>query len=139
MRKEKKCIIQKFTHMWRRWGAPQIFVLAFIGELEKQINIKKTVEKNWKICLEILSFYTYMCTINEGHMIHGSWNIRCDRQKLLLFWVIFRPFSPQRTRKIKILKLKETPGDIIILLILHISTINYNHMMYGSWNMVHDR
>ena len=30
--------------MWRRWGTPQNFFLAFIDELEKQIIIKKTVE-----------------------------------------------------------------------------------------------
>ena len=47
-----------------------------------------------KICLEILSFYTYMWKINEDHMIHNSWNIRCDRQNFLSFWAIFCPFSP---------------------------------------------
>ena len=93
-------------------------------------------EKKWKKCLEILSFYTYMCTINEDHMIYGSWNIRCDRQKFLSFWAIFCPFSPLTTWKIKILTLKKTPGDIIIL---HICTINDNHMMYGSWGMERNR
>ena len=32
-------IIQKITHMWRRWGTPQNFFLKFIDELEKQIII----------------------------------------------------------------------------------------------------
>ena len=36
--------LKKITHMWRRWGTPQNFFLAFIDELEKQIIIKKTVE-----------------------------------------------------------------------------------------------
>ena len=36
-------IRSKITYMWRRWGTPQNFFLAFIDELEKQI-IKKTVE-----------------------------------------------------------------------------------------------
>ena len=35
---------KKIAHMWRRWGTPQNFFLAFIDELEKQIIIKKTVE-----------------------------------------------------------------------------------------------
>ena len=30
--------------MWRMWGTPKNFFLAFIDELEKQIIIKKTVE-----------------------------------------------------------------------------------------------
>ena len=59
-----------------------------------------------------------------------------DRQNLLSFWVTFCPFSPLKIQKIKILKLKETPGDIIIL---HICTINGNHMMYSSSDMEHNR
>ena len=35
-----------------------------------------------------------MCTTNEDHTIHGSWNIRCDRQKFSTFWPIFLPFQP---------------------------------------------
>ena len=37
-------VFQKITHMWRRCGTPQNFVLTFIDEFEKQIIIKKTVE-----------------------------------------------------------------------------------------------
>ena len=77
-----------------------------------------------------------MCTINEDHRIYGSWNIRCERHKFLSFWAISCPFSPLTTWKIKILTLKTTPGDIIIL---HTCTINENHMMYGSWDMEHNR
>ena len=52
------------------------------------------------------------------------------------FWSIICPFSSLTTWKIKILTLQKTPGDIIIL---QFSTINDNHMMYGSWDMEHDR
>ena len=138
-----------------------------------------------KKCLEILFLYIYMCTINEDHMIYGSWNIRCDRQKFLSFWAIFCPFSPLTTQKIPILTLEKKTwkyyhftnvhhtwqsydiwflryevqqiifchfGPFFALLpptnpknqnfekkkmsrhiiILHICTINNNHMMYGS-------
>ena len=81
--------------------------------------------KKWKRCLEILSFYTHMCTINEDHMIYGSWNITCDRQKFSTFWAISCPLSPLTTWKIKILTLKNTTGDIT----LHRCTINDNHMI----------
>ena len=94
---------------------------------------KKTKTKK---CLEILSFYTCMWTINEDHMIYSSWNIRCNRQKYLSFWAICCPFSRLNTWDIKILKMKKTSGDIVIL---HICTINDNHMMYGSWDMECDR
>ena len=92
--------------------------------------------EKWKKCLEILSFYKYMCTKNEDHMIYGSWSLRHNRQKFLSFWVILCPFSPLTTWKIKILKLIRTPGDIIIL---HICSINDNHMMYVSWDTECDR
>ena len=54
------------------------------------------------------------------------------QQKFLSFWAIYCPFSPLTTWKIKILTLKKTPGDIIIL---HICTITDNHVMYGPWDM----
>ena len=88
-------------------------------------------EKKGKKCLEILSFYTYMCTKNEDH------DIRFPKYKLQLTGISvilghFLPFQPLTTGKIKILKLKKTPGNIIIL---HICTINDNHMIYGSRGM----
>ena len=91
-------------------------------------------KKKWKKCLEILSFYTCMGTINEwytGPEIRGA----TDRN-ILSFWAIFCLFSPLTTWKIKTLKLKKTAVDIIIL---HICTINDNHMIYGSWDMQRDR
>ena len=52
-----------------------------------------------------------------------------------LFWAIFCSFTPLTARKIKILKKwNNTPGIII----LHMCTKNYDHMMYGSWDMVRD-
>ena len=98
--------------------------------------LKKKTNKKTKKCLEILSFYTCMWTINEDHMIYSSWNIRCNRQKYLSFWAICCPFSCLTTWDINILKMKKTSGDIAIL---HICTINDNHMMYGSWDMECDR
>ena len=40
----------------------------------------------------------HMSTINEDHMIYGSWNIRCDRQIFLSFWAIFCPCTPKKTK-----------------------------------------
>ena len=63
----------------------------------------------------------------------------CNGQNFLSFWTIFCPFTspPLTTQKVKILKKwKKTPRDIIIL---HICTINDNHIMYSSWVMKRDR
>ena len=46
----------------------------------------------------------HMCTINDNHMIYGSWDIEHDRQNFLSFWTIFMSFYPLKTQKIKILK-----------------------------------
>ena len=55
----------------------------------------------WKNCLKISPFYT--CTRNGNHM-YGSWDIKCNRQNCLLFWVIFCPITPLTILKIKLLK-----------------------------------
>ena len=88
------------------WGTLQNCCLAIIDELEKQLFTKnlfkwankkckkfKNVKNTWKI----LSFFT--C----DHM-YSSWDIGCDRQSFLSFWVIFCPFTPLIICKIKILK-----------------------------------
>ena len=49
----------------------------------------------------------------------------------------FLPFYPPNSPKNQNFeKMKKTPGDIIIL---HTCTINYDQMLYSSWDMVHDR
>ena len=53
------------------------------------------------------------------------------------FWTIFCPFTPptpsDNPENQNFEKMKIAPGDIIIL---HNSTINDNHMIYGSWDMM---
>ena len=84
--------------------------------------------KNLKKCLEI--FFLHMYTINEDYMMYDSWNIRHDRQNFLSFCPIFCPFTaPWRPGKSKFWKIEE---------ILHMCTINDNHMVYGTWNMERD-
>ena len=78
----------------------------------------------------------HLCTINDNHMMYGSWDIKHDGQNFLSLWTIFCPFTLLTTQNIKILKkMKNTPGDII----LHMCTINDNHMMYGFWDIERDR
>ena len=69
-------------------------------------------------------------TINDNHMMYGSWDMECNRQNFLPFWTNFCPYIPDNLKNEKFEKMKTKPGDIIIL---HMWTINNNHMMYGSW------
>ena len=156
----------EITHISRRWGTPQNFLLAFIDDLWKtqKMRILKKWKKNcWRYhhftnvyqkpqSYEVqflrygvnffLSFWAifcplHLCTTNDDHTIYGSWHIKCDRHNSLSFQAIFFPFTPLTIQKIKILKKwKKAPGDIIIL---HMSTINQNHMMYDSWDIERDR
>ena len=53
------------------------------------------------------------------------------------FGPFFALLAPLATQKKKIGKMKKTHRNNII--ILHMCTIHYDHMMYGSWNMEHNR
>ena len=75
--------------------------------------------------------------------MHDSWDMEHNRQNICHFGSFFAILlSPTTcplltTQKIKILKKwKKTPANIIIL---HMCTRNDNHMIYGSWDMEHNR
>ena len=80
----------------------------------------------------------HLCTKNEDHMMYGSWDMERDRQNFLSFWVICGPFTlppSNNPENKKVEKTKKTPRDIIIL---HMCTMNRDHMLYCSWDMVGD-
>ena len=60
----------------------------------------------------------------------------CDVQIFLSFWSVFLQFHPlprpPAKKEQKIEKMKKLAGDIIIL---HMCTINNNHLIYGSWDI----
>ena len=59
------------------------------------------------------------------------------RHNFLSFQTIFCFFTALLTPKIKIWKkCKKTPGHIILL---HMCTVNQDHIMYGSWDMKFNR
>ena len=76
----------------------------------------------------------HICTINDIHMTHGSWDMECNKQSFLSFWTVFCPFYPLNNPKNQNFgKMKHTPKDITIL---HRCTINDNHMMYLSYEIL---
>ena len=64
---------------------------------------KIKILKKWKNYLEIY-IILHMCTINDSHMMYGSWDMECNRQNFLSFWTIFCPFTTLTTQQIKIFK-----------------------------------
>ena len=71
----------------------------------------------------------HMRTKNNKHMMYSSRDMECDRHNFFVILGNSLPFSPLLTLKIKIWKKCKNPGDIILL---HMFTINEDHMMYGS-------
>ena len=69
------------------------------------------------------------CTINDNHMMYGSWDIKRDTEFFVILdhFLHFYPHDNPNNQYFE--KINKTPGDIIIL---HKCTLNENHMMYGS-------
>ena len=98
---------------------------------------KIKMKKNEKNPLEISSLYTSVSKIMI--ICYTDPEIWCVTDVIVIFhFGLLFTLSPLTAQNIKILKKwkKKTPGDIINL---HTCTKNYNHMMYGSWDMKHDR
>ena len=101
----------------------------------KILILKNKKKKNKKPHGDIITLH--MCTINDNHMMYGSWDMEHDRQNFLLFWTFFCLFyAPKNSWNQNFEKMKKTTEHIIIL---NMCTINDNHMMYGSWDIKHDR
>ena len=102
------------------------FWVIFCPSTPENQNFEKLKKTTWDVII------LHMSTINDNHMMYGSWNMECKTLNLLSVWIIFCPFTPLTIQKITILKKKKRHGDIIIL---QMCTINDNHMMYDSWDM----
>ena len=78
----------------------------------------------------------HMSNINDNHMMYGSWDIEHDRQDFVILDHFLPFYPPNNPKNQNFEKVKKTPGDMIIL---QKCNINDNHMMYGSWDMKHNR
>ena len=119
-------------HMWRRWDTPQNFCLAFINELEKQLFIKKLLKWANKKCNNFNIYNVVFLQKKKWrktpadiiilppvpkflNMIYNSWDIECDRLKLVIV-DHFLPFypTPKNCKNKNCEKIKNMAGDIII-------------------------
>ena len=75
-----------------------------------------------------------MCTINQDHMMYGSWDIKCKGQSFFVILGHFLPFDPPNNPKNQNFeKIKKTPKYVVIL---HLHTTNDNHiwfLRYQAW------
>ena len=101
----------------------------------KNENMKKL--KKTDIIISSRYHHLIQVYINHDHVLCCSWDLMCDRCNCYFsFRAIFCPFTPLKTRKMRIKKKKEKMPDIIILCNC---TKNYDHRLYCSWDMVCDR
>ena len=66
-----------------------------------------------------------LCSKKQDHMMYAYSGMECDRHNFLLFEVIFCPFTPLLTPKIKIWKKCKK-------YLLHMCIITQDHIMYCS-------
>ena len=150
----------KITHMWRRWGAHLRISLCHL-----LMNFEKHKKSDfWKNEKKFTGdpIILHICTKNHNHMRYSSWDMEWDTffchfgsfynciSQMTIIWCmvpeilsntdmifcqfgLFFAFSPPlTTQKIKILKKWK---KLLVIIILHMSIINKNHMMYDSWDM----
>ena len=114
------------------------FGLLFFAILPSMDSVNQNFEKMKKTPGDIIILHQY--TKNHDHMLHCSWDTMHDRCNFYFsFWAIFHPLPPpplhNDLKNQNFTKMKLTAGDIIIL---RMCTKNNDHMMYGSWDMVHN-
>ena len=92
------CILQMMI-IWyivlQKWSATDRIFYQFGPFFALFLPLQPRKSKLWK---------NEKITINDNHIMYGSWDIKCDRQIFLSLWAIFCPFTPLTTQKIKILK-----------------------------------
>ena len=74
--------------------------LPFTPRLTLKIKIWKKVKKKTPGYIILL----HMCTMSEGHMMDGSWDMECDRHNFFSFCTSFCLMTLLTTQKMKILK-----------------------------------
>ena len=78
----------------------------------------------------------HLSTTNDDHMMYSSWDIEQNTEFFVIsgYFLLFYPTNNKENRNFE--KVKKTPGGIIIL---NMSNINENHIMYDSWDMEQGR
>ena len=76
------------------WSMTKLFViLDLFSPFYPRNNLKnQNFEKMKKNPTDMIILN--MCTINDNHIMHGSWDIERDRPNFLLFWTNFCPLTP---------------------------------------------
>ena len=105
-----------YTHVYHKWQSYDVWFLRH-GAQQTQFFLvldhflpfhpyNNTETENFEKLKKMTGaiIILHKCTINDNHIMPRSWHMKHDRQNFYWFWVIFCPFTPLTTQKIKILK-----------------------------------
>ena len=98
--------------------------------MTQKIKIWKNIKSTWRYYL-----FTYV-HINQGHMMYGSWNIKCKGQIFLSFWAMLLPFDPPNNPKNQNL---EKIKKFLKILSFYTCVPQMTTVMHGFWCIKHDR
>ena len=98
--------------IWSVWWTEFFVILDSFLSFYPYNNLKnQNFEKMKKMPEDIILLHMY--TINDNHMVYGSWDIEHDGQNFLSFSTIFCYITPLTTQKIKILKKSKKKMEIL--------------------------
>ena len=111
------------------WSVRQNFLsfwtifCPFIPLTTQKIKILKKKERNtW------IYYHLHRCTLNENHMMYGSWEIWSAKDRIFVILGYALPFYPTNSLKIQNFeKMKKTHGGIFIL---HKCTKNHDQHVW---------
>ena len=73
----------------------------------------------------------HMCTINDNHMMYGSWDMECDGRNFLSFWTIFCTFTLLTSQKLKIKKKEKNTWEY------YFTHVHQKWQSYDVWFLKH--
>ena len=136
-----------FTHVYHKSRSYDVWFLRYkvqrteffviLGHFYPLTLLTTQKIKTWKNEKNSWRYYHFKHEYHKWKS-YDVWFLRYGAQQTNFFLILdhFLPFytiSPaNNTENQNLEKMKITPGDIIIL---HKCNINYNHMIYGSWDM----
>ena len=96
---------------------------------------KKNFEKMKKLAGDIIILH--MCTINNNHLIYGSWDIERIGQIFLSFWTNFLPIYPKHPNFEKTNKMPRESSNPSKLSFgyFHHSLVNFENLIILFWNI----
>ena len=127
--------LQSYDVLFLRYGVQRTEFFVILDLFLLFYSSNSTKNYNFEKMKKMLGDIIILHIDTKNDQSSNVWFLRYWAQRTEFFVILeyFLPFYPLNNLKNQTFeKMKKIPGDIIIL---HKCTINYNHMMYGSWDM----